>query len=81
MLSNKVKNETINAILSLLETKRNAKEKFNVVTYFIVKLEEDISQCKICKNSESLKEIIAKARSDPNHFMPGYKKGKSIKKN
>ena len=70
LLSNKVKNETIDAILNLLETKRNAKEKFDVVTYLIKKLDEDISQCKICKNKDFLKEIIAKARSDPNHFMP-----------
>lgn len=70
ILSNKVKNEYIENILQILMSKRKPKEKFDLIKYFLEKLDEDLNLCDNCKHKrQQIKEQLPKARSDPDHFL------------
>lgn len=70
ILSNKVKNENIEAILVILQTIRNPKQIFDVVAYFVDRFDIDLKRCPKCQShSPRQNEMIHKARSDPDHFL------------
>ena len=70
ILSNKVKNECIEAILVILQTVRNPKQIFDVVAFFAQRFDIDLKKCPKCQShSPRQNEMIHKARSDPDHFL------------
>ena len=70
ILSNKVKNECIEAILLILQAIRNPKQIFDVVTYFADRFDIDLKKCPRCQSHRPRQnEMIHKARSDPDHFL------------
>lgn len=70
-LSNKVKNQVLEIILECLQATRNLKQVFDVVSYFIERFDIHLNVCQKClKDKSPTSEIVPKARSDPNHFIP-----------
>lgn len=70
-LSNKVKNQVLEIILECLQATRNPKQVFDILSYFIERFDIHLNVCQQClKDKLASSEIVPKARSDPNHFIP-----------